>query len=157
ASAEGLKAAPESEGLFIGFRAPTAKPSGAVALVGARVITMRGDEVLENATVVVEGNRITAGGPASQGAVPPGAQVIDVAGKTIMPGIIDVHAHIGVGNSGILAREHWPFHVNLAFGVTTMHDPSNDTESVFAASELIRAGEVVGPRLYSTGTVLYGA
>ncbi len=157
ASAEGLKAAPESEGLFIGFRAPTAKPSGAVALVGARVITMRGDEVLENATVVVEGNRITAVGPASQVAVPQGAKVIDVAGKTIMPGIIDVHAHIGVGNSGILAREHWPFHVNLAFGVTTMHDPSNDTESVFAASELIRAGEVVGPRLYSTGTVLYGA
>ncbi|MFS8638343.1 MAG: amidohydrolase family protein [Gemmatimonadota bacterium] len=157
ASAEGIKAAPESEGLHIGFRAATAKPQGAVALVGARVITMRGDEVIENATVVVEGNRITAVGPASQVSVPRGAKVIDVAGKTIMPGIIDVHAHISSGNSGILARTHWPFYANLAFGVTTMHDPSNDTEQVFAASELIRAGEVVGPRLFSTGTILYGA
>ncbi|HEX6939542.1 MAG TPA: amidohydrolase family protein [Longimicrobiales bacterium] len=157
ASAEGLKAAPEAEGVQIGFRAATAKPRGAIALVGARVITMRGDEVIENGTVVVEGNRIAAVGPASQVSVPRGARVIDVAGKTIMPGIIDVHAHIGTGSSGITPQENWAFDVNLAFGVTTMHDPSNDTEMVFSTAELIRAGEVVGPRLFSTGTILYGA
>ena len=68
-----------------------------------------------------------------------------------------MHAHVSSGNSGILARHHWPFYANLAFGVTTMHDPSNDTETVFAASELIKAGELVAPRLFSTGTILYGA
>ena len=157
ASAEGVKAAPEGDGLYIGFRAPTARPEGAVALVGARVITMRGDEVIENATVVVEGNRITAVGPASEVSVPRGAKRIDVAGKTIMPGIIDVHAHIGTGSSGITPQTPWSFLANLAFGVTTMHDPSNDTEMFFSAAELVRSGEVVGPRLFSTGRILYGA
>ncbi len=157
ADAANLKAAPEAEGLHIGFRAKTAEPAGAVALVGARVITMRGDEVIENATVVVEGNRITAVGPASEVSVPRGAKRIDVTGKTIMPGIIDVHAHISVGSSGITPQTPWSFLANLAFGVTTMHDPSNDTETVFSAAELVRAGEVVGPRLLSTGTILYGA
>ena len=157
ANTESIKAAHESEGLHIGFEARTDRPEGVVALVGARVVTMRGDEVIENATIVIEGNRIAAVGPSGQVAVPAGARTIDVAGKTIMPGIIDVHAHISAGSSGILPQTPWNFLANLAFGVTTMHDPSNNTESIFAASELIRAGEVVGPRLYSTGTILYGA
>jgi imidazolonepropionase-like amidohydrolase len=82
---------------------------------------------------------------------------VDVTGKTIIPGLIDVHAHYGSEGEGILAQQSWPLLANLAFGVTTSHDPSNDTESVFTNSELVRAGMKLGPRLFSTGTILYGA
>jgi imidazolonepropionase-like amidohydrolase len=106
---------------------------------------------------VIEGNRISAIGPSSSVPVPAGAKRVDVKGKTIMPGIIDVHAHLGGESSGLLAQTSWPLAANLAFGVTTSHDPSNDSETVFTNAELIRSGAKLGPRLYSTGTILYGA
>jgi imidazolonepropionase-like amidohydrolase/Tol biopolymer transport system component len=151
---------PEAKGVDIGFEIPGDKPSGAVALVGARVITMRETGVrgvIENGTVVVEGNRITAVGPSSSTRVPAGATRVDVKGKTIMPGIIDAHAHVGSESAGILAEQNWRLIANLAYGVTTIMDPSNDTETVFTNAELARAGRKLGPRIYSTGTILYGA
>jgi imidazolonepropionase-like amidohydrolase/Tol biopolymer transport system component len=150
-------ARPDTAGLFIGFQAETDRPTGTLALVGATVISMRGEEVIPDATVVVESNRITAVGPSASVPVPAGARRIDVAGRYLMPGIIDVHAHIGNGSNGITAQTHWGYLANLAFGVTTMHDPSSNTELVFSNSELLRAGRMVGPRLFSTGTILYGA
>jgi imidazolonepropionase-like amidohydrolase/Tol biopolymer transport system component len=152
-----LRREPEASGIRIGFQAEHDRPSGAIALVGGTAITMNGDEVIPNATVVVEGNRITAVGPSSSVQVPAGAERIDVTGRYLMPGIVDVHAHIGTGSSGITPQTHWGFLTNLAFGVTTLHDPSNDTETVFSASEMIKAGLITGPRLFSTGTILYGA
>jgi imidazolonepropionase-like amidohydrolase len=152
-----LRREPESTGVPIGFRAPFDKPSGVVALVGATAITMSGTEVVRNATVLVEGNRITAVGPSGQVRVPAGAHRVNVAGKYIVPGFVDVHAHVGVGSSGITPQNNWPFLANLAFGVTTMHDPSNNTEMVFSASELVKAGAMTAPRVFSTGTILYGA
>jgi len=80
-----------------------------------------------------------------------------VRGKTIIPGLIDAHAHVGGEGDGIPANRSWVLEANLAFGVTTMHDPSNDLEMVFANAEMIRAGAKLGPRLYSTGRILYGA
>ncbi|UII26850.1 hypothetical protein LVD15_26755 [Fulvivirga maritima] len=59
--------------------------------------------------------------------------------------------------TGITPQKHWPLYANLAYGVTTAHDPSANTETVFAMSELINAGEMSGPRLFSTGIILYGA
>jgi Tol biopolymer transport system component/imidazolonepropionase-like amidohydrolase len=150
-------AEPEAKGAPIGFAVKSDSPAGAVALVGARVITMSGRRVIDNATVVIEGNRISAVGPSGSVRVPSGAARFDVKGKTIMPGIIDVHAHVGGESGGILAEASWPLMANLAFGVTTSHDPSNDTETVFTNAEMIRAGQKLGPRLLSTGTILYGA
>ena len=156
---------PEAKGIQIGFTAKSDTPDGAVAFVGARIITMSGAAgprgstpgVIENGTVVVEGNRITAVGRSGAVTIPSGAKRIDAAGKTIMPGLIDVHAHVGGEGDGILAQSTWPFLANLAFGVTTSHDPSNDTETVFSNAELIRSGAKLGPRLFSTGSILYGA
>ena len=148
---------PEAEGVPIGFTVRADEPSGAIAFVGARVITMKDRRVIDNATVLVEGNTIRAVGPSGSVRVPAGAVRIDARGKTIMPGIIDVHAHVGGENDGILAESSWPLMANLAFGVTTSHDPSNDTETVFTNAEMIRAGLKLGPRLFSTGTILYGA
>jgi len=151
---------PEATGVDLGFTVPADVPTGLTALVGARIITMaesRGPGVVENGTIVVEGNRITAVGPSNRVTVPAGARRIDVRGKTIMPGMIDAHAHVGAEGDGIPARQSWPLLANLAFGVTTLHDPSNDLEMVFANGEMIRAGLKLGPRLFSTGRILYGA
>ncbi len=148
---------PEADGRYIGFSADTATPAGSIALVGATVITMDGDRVIPNATVVVEENRITEVGPAGEVQIPADARQVNVAGKYIMPGMIDVHGHIGTGSDGITPETNWGFYANLGFGVTTIHDPSSYTPAVFSTSELIRAGEIVAPRLFSTGTILYGA
>jgi imidazolonepropionase-like amidohydrolase len=82
---------------------------------------------------------------------------VDVKGKTILPGIVDVHWHGGMGEGGIIPQQSWIDYASLAFGVTTIHDPSNDTNDIFTHSELQKAGEVVAPRIFSTGTILYGA
>jgi imidazolonepropionase-like amidohydrolase/Tol biopolymer transport system component len=169
------KPEPEAKGVPIGFVTKSDVPTGSLALVGARIITMGSGstglqarpygsaglqaraDVIENGTIVVEGNRIVAVGRTGSVPVPAGAKRIDVRGKTIMPGMIDVHAHVDGENDGIIAQTAWPFVANLAFGVTTSHDPSNDTETVFTNAELVRAGQKLGPRLFSTGTILYGA
>jgi Tol biopolymer transport system component/imidazolonepropionase-like amidohydrolase len=156
-AADSVKEKPDTSGINISFKAATDKPAGSIALVGATIITMEGDEALSNATILVEQNRIKAVGPPSQIAIPSGTKTVDVAGKFIMPGMIDVHAHGPAGSIGIQPQQNWAFYASLAFGVTTEHDPSNDTEEVFASSELLKAGMMVGPRLYSTGTILYGA
>ncbi|MGB2867684.1 MAG: amidohydrolase family protein [Bacteroidota bacterium] len=148
---------PDTVGMFIGFQAETDNPTGSIALVGATVITMNGDNVIPNATILVDRNRIKAVGPSAEISIPAGVKRIDVTGKFITPGMIDVHAHIGTGSSGITPMSHWAYYTNLAFGVTTSHDPSSNTEMVFSNSEMIKAGIMVGPRLYSTGTILYGA
>ena len=152
-----VAAEPDATGRPIGFTAEYNHPAGRLALVGATVISMQGDEVISNATVLIERNRITAVGSSAEVQVPEDATQVDVAGKYIIPGIIDVHAHIGGGRDGIAPQTHWGYLANLAFGVTTMHDPSAPTEMVFSNSELLKAGEMIGPRLFSTGTILYGA
>ncbi|MEZ4320913.1 MAG: amidohydrolase family protein [Myxococcota bacterium] len=141
----------------LGFQAPLSRPTGVSAVVGARLLTMNGDEVIEDGTVVWEGDRIVAIGPKSGTPVPAGAYVIDGTGKTVMPGLIDVHAHGPQGSGGLIPQQNWDMLANLAFGVTTMHDPSHDTDEFFAASELQKHGDLLAPRLFSTGTILYGA
>lgn len=148
---------PSARGIDLSFDAPADVPEGEIALVGARIVTMRGDEVIEDGTIVVRGNRIAAVGPRARTPVPPGAKVVDAAGKTIIPGLVDVHWHGAMGTDGVIPEQSWVDYASLAFGVTTIHDPSNDTQEVFAHSEMARAGVVVGPRIFSTGTILYGA
>ncbi len=138
------------------LRQPRARPSGTVVLRGARIVTMRGAEVLATGEVVVQGDRITAVRPAG-GPVPAGARVVDVAGKTVIPGLVDVHAHMGYGALDVTPQRYWPYYANLAYGVTTTHDPSASTQGVFAQSELVEAGLSLGPRVYSTGYIIYGA
>ena len=149
--------APDSTGAPIGLVADFDAPAGAVAFVGARIITVEGDEVIEDGALVVRGNRIEAVGPRGEVDVPADAEVFDVSGHTIMPGLVDVHAHAGHFGTGALPQANWNYYANLAFGVTTMHDPSASTEMVFSLSELVKAGEIVGPRVFSTGSILYGA
>jgi imidazolonepropionase-like amidohydrolase len=118
---------------------------------------MKGDEVIEGGSIVIDKNKIVAIGKASDIEIPADAKVYDLTGKTIMPGIIDVHAHLHPSPDGISPQQDWNYFANLAFGVTTSHDPSTNTEMVFSQSEMVKSGHMVGPRIYSTGTILYGA
>ena len=147
----------EPKQTYLGFKHKVDKPSGTVAFVGGKVVTMEGEQVIDNGVVVVEGNTIKAVGTKADVAIPNGAKVIDITGKSIMPGLIDAHAHGPQGLEEIIPQQNWKNYAGLALGVTTIHDPSNDTTEFFAASEMQKAGDIVAARLYSTGTILYGA
>lgn len=133
------------------------KPKGRIALKGADIITMENDQLIKNGLVVTEENKIIYVGLAGGFTLNANDKVVDVTGKTIMPGLIDVHAHLGAFRDGISPQKHWEYFANLAYGVTTTHDPSVNTEITFAQSEMVKAGTLTGPRIFSTGTILYGA
>ena len=154
AKAEG-KASDKATSQKIGFQQSGDKPSGKVALIGARIVTMKGDDVIEGGSVLVDGNRIIAVG--KDIAIPADAKRIDASGKTIIPGLIDAHWHGAMGDSGLIPQQSWINLASLAFGVTTLHDPSNQNSAIFTQAEMQRAGLVLGPRIYSTGGILYGA
>ncbi|MEO5562325.1 MAG: amidohydrolase family protein, partial [Chitinophagaceae bacterium] len=145
------------KGIDVGLELAVDKPKGIIAFTNARIITMKGDEVIENGTIIVEGNLLKAIGKTGDVAIPPGAKQIDCNGKTILPGFIDAHAHGDHFRTGIVPQKHWAYYTNLAYGVTSMHDPSANSEMVFTQSEMIKTGSMTGPRVFSTGTVLYGA
>lgn len=158
--AEGApKILPETDttGISISLKLKSDIPTGLVALKGARIITMKGKQVIEEGTILIENNIIKAIGPMNEITIPTEAKVIDVMGKTIMPGMIDVHAHLRTSPDGVSPQQDWSYLANLSFGVTTSHDPSSNTEMVFSQSEMLKAGRMVGPRVYSTGSILYGA
>ena len=146
-----------AKGTSIGFEVDGDRPTGTIALVGGRLITMKGDEIIENGAVVVEGNRILEVGPADSVQIPEGAHRVDISGQTLLPGLVDVHWHGSQGVSEMTPQQNWFNYSTLAFGVTTIHDPSTDTSTFFAASEMAQAGLITAPRLFSTGTILYGA
>jgi len=145
------------DGTNIGFTQPVHKPENVYAFVGGTVVTMNGEDVIENGAVVVQGNEITHVGSRDSVQIPRGAEVIDISGKTLIPGLIDTHAHGPQGESQIIPQQNWSLYAGLTFGVTTIHDPSNNTHQIFAASEMQKAGLITGPRIFSTGTILYGA
>lgn len=151
----------DTTGIKIGLELKTDVPDGAVVFDNARIITCEKDEVIEKGVLVVEKNKIVFVGRKSDYKASKykslNPKVIDCSGKTIMPGIIDVHAHSGNFRYGLSPQKQWEYYANLAFGVTTMHDPSTNSEMSFSHGEMLRSGEMIGPRLYSTGTILYGA
>ena len=140
----------------IGFKDKADVPRGTVVFTGGKVITMENDQVIDNGVVIVKDNKIVSVGDANT-VIPKNAQIIDISGKTIMPGLFDAHAHGGQADDEIIPQQNWALYSGLSLGVTAIHDPSNDTTEIFAASEQQKAGKIVGPRIFSTGTILYGA
>ena len=138
----------DPERINVAIRVARDVPKGTVVLRGARIISMKGDEVIENGDVVVTDNRVVSVGP--QGSAPAGARVIDVAGKTIVPGFVDVHAHPWP-TWGIHETQVWKYLANLAWGVTTTRDPQTSTTDVLTYADLVETGEILGPRIFHTG------
>ena len=138
----------EPQRVDVTIRVPRDVPRGTVVLRGARIVSMKGNEVIDNGDVVVTDNRIVSVGP--RGNAPAGAHVIDVAGKTIIPGFVDVHAHPWP-TWGIHETQVWKYLANLAWGVTTTRDPQTATTDVLTYADLVENGEILGPRIYHTG------
>jgi Tol biopolymer transport system component len=134
-----------------------AVPTGVIAFTNARVLTMdSARSVIDRATIVIRGNRIEAVGP---GVTPPaGARVFDLGGKTVMPGMIDAHAHYNpdVSTLNVVEQQHQGLLANLAFGVTTLYEVYGNHNKDFLVSDLQRAGTAWGPRLLSVGPPIYG-
>ena len=129
-------------------------PEGVAVFRNARIITMKGDEVVERGDILVRNNRIVAVGPAGTLQVPNGAREIDAAGKTIVPGFVDTHAHLRLQQG--VHQQPWSYLANLAYGVTTTRDPQTGTTDVLTYEDAVAAGMAVGPRIYSTGPGLFG-
>jgi Tol biopolymer transport system component/cytosine/adenosine deaminase-related metal-dependent hydrolase len=135
---------------------PRVVPHGAIVLRGARVLTMAaGDRVIADADVVVSGDRIVAVGARGTVPVPSGATIRDVSGKTILPGFVDEHDHIGEARRDVPDLRNWGLEARLAYGITTSFDPSTLSLDQLALQDMIDAGLTLGPRLRSTGPALF--
>jgi Tol biopolymer transport system component/imidazolonepropionase-like amidohydrolase len=133
---------------------PRARPKGSVLLRGARIVTMKGTEVIARGDILVTDNRIAAVGRTGSLTVPAGARTIDVEGKTIMPGLVDAHSHMWAPR-GLHQTEVWQYLANLAYGVTTTRDPQTSTPDVFAYADMVDVGMIPGPRVYATGPGIF--
>ncbi len=130
------------------------RPTGSVVLRGARIITMKGDQVIPRGDVVVTGNRIVAVGAQGSVAIPSGARTIDVSGKTIMPGLVDIHAHMWP-QWGVHSPQPYMYTANLAYGVTTTRDPQTSQSDVISYGDAVDVGQIIGPRIYATGPGIF--
>jgi Tol biopolymer transport system component len=125
-------------------------PTGKMLLQNARIITMKGEEVIERGDVLIENARIKQVGSSGSIAVDGSVQKMDLSGKTIVPGFVDTHAHVWP-TWGIHKTQVWVYAANLAYGVTTTRDPQTATTDVLTYSDMVETGEIIGPRIYSTG------
>ncbi len=125
-------------------------PQGIILFKNARIITMKGEEVIEGGDLLVENDRIKAVGKGGTINAPPGAKIMDMSGKTIIPGFVDPHSHMWP-NWGVHKNQIWMYAMNLAYGVTTTRDPQTSTTDVLTYGDMVDAGTMVGPRIYSTG------
>jgi len=130
---------------------PRDEPRGSVVLRGGRAVTMKGKEIIENADIVVKDNRIVAVGKRGEVKIPGGAKIIDVTGKTVLPGFVDTHYHAQGLVWEIHPAQHWEYLTTLAYGVTTTRDPQTQTTDVLSYQDRVEAGGMLGPRVYSTG------
>jgi Tol biopolymer transport system component len=133
------------------------RPKGTVALTGARVVTMNPSRaVLEGATIVIEGSRIAAVG--RNVPIPAGARRFDLQGQTVIPGIVDAHAHPHIEHSQLHVIEQQPTYLRgpLAYGVTTLVEVYGNEYRDGWFTDMLRAGKITGSRLYTTGSVIFG-
>ncbi|MEQ8803074.1 MAG: amidohydrolase family protein, partial [Haliea sp.] len=148
---------PGSAGIDLSMNMDAATPDARLALVNARIVTMNAArDVIEDGTLLLENNRIRALGDSGL-VIPDGFHTVDMAGKTLVPGYVDIHAHGPYGSNDIIPQQNWNLLAHLALGVTTVHNPSSSANLVFAAAEYARAGKILGPRIFSTAEIIYGA
>jgi imidazolonepropionase-like amidohydrolase len=132
--------------LFLPVLAACPRPgAGKTAWTGATLITETGPPI-SNGVVIVADGRIEAIGTAEEVAIPRGAEVIDVSGRWIIPGLVDSHVH----------AERWSLHGYLAYGVTSARDMGGIQDSVIFLRDDIASGSVDGPRLFIAGAMIDG-
>lgn len=144
-----------SKQISMKVEAPREIPRGDIVLRNAKVITMRGDEVVTRADIAIHDNRIVEVGKSGTVKIPRGAKIMDLTGKIIVPGFVDTHDHWYDMQRDVLELNHWDFLATLAFGVTTGRDPQTETNDAFAYQDLADTGQILGPRGYSAGQGIF--
>lgn len=150
---------PDSRHDSVSLTVKTDVPAGTLVFRNATIITLDdADRVIDDGVIVVTGNRIVAIGADGEVAIPEDATSIDVTGKTIMPGLVDMHGHIDCchGESDVMPQKQPSRYAALAFGVTTNFDPYSSDLPAYAINEMNLAGITVGPRAVNVGSVVYG-
>jgi imidazolonepropionase-like amidohydrolase len=124
-----------------------------VALVGARVIDGTGAAPMANATILVSNGRIERIGPSASLKIPAGATRIDVAGKTIIPGLVNAHGHLGHGDRTLPVYDQIIQQLQLypKFGVTTVYALGDDGVQSVRVSEENNKGPLARARLFVSG------
>jgi imidazolonepropionase-like amidohydrolase len=130
-----------------------------IAIVHARIIDGRGGPVIPDGTVLLRGKRIVAAGATSGVSVPAGARMIDAAGKTVLPGLADMHVHLVGGWDGettdMLGYQRY-LNALLYAGVTTVLDTGNVQPYILQIRQEIESGHLLGPRIYCAGALIDG-
>lgn len=114
-----------------------------IALTNARIITMDGNRIFEHGTLLVRDGRIACAGTCSTSHV---NRTMDLKGKTIIPGLIDVHDHISNEPNGVMTLRRPASLLDLSYGVTTIVDPATTSRTLFPIAEATDAGRMLGPR-----------
>ena len=140
----------QAKELDVIVKADRAIARGLLALTNATLITMEGENILENGIVLIRDNRIEDVGDVADISIPRNAEVIDLKGKYLLPGFVDTHAHMWP-TWGLHKKDVWVYAANLAYGVTTTRDPQTATTDVLTYADMVEAGMIPGPRVYSTG------
>lgn len=153
-SSRSLRVAIAIAGLLVSVPAATGQQAAApvVALVGVNVIPMDRERVLENHTLVVRDGVIAELGPASRVKPPAGAQIVQAAGKFVMPGLAEMHGHMPGADTALAERI---LMLNAVYGVTTLRNMQGHPAHL-ALRERLARGELLGPRLYTAGPALGG-
>ena len=120
---------------------------GVIALEGATLIDGVGGAPKEDAVILIRNGHIEAVARVNEIRIPKGAQRIDLVGKTVIPGLIDAHAHV----------ERWAAPRYLAWGVTTVRDLHGGADSVIALKNDLNLGSITGPRMFTAGAMIDGA
>jgi len=135
----------------IDLQMPRRIPSGTIAFEGARIITLENRKVIEEGSIVVENGRLTCVGECDLTGLD---RVIDISGKTVIPGFIDMHAHHYQKYAGVESRRSYESAIYLAYGITTNLDPFVWAQNLFPLAELIETGGAIGPRTFTTSDAM---
>ena len=139
--------------------------SGLVALIGATILVGPDLEPLQNGTILIDGGRIASIGRADEVVVPNTAERLNLAGHTVLPGLIDMHVHLGAPGTRTSLSD-WPLHVLevhryaplarqalLAHGVTSVRSLGDGHEWITQMRRMIADHELEGPRIFAAGPV----
>lgn len=156
--------------LFMGssaLQAQSPAPSRVIAITGGNVVDVKSGTPIRNAVVVIEGNRIASFGPAGKVSIPAGAERIDATGKWLIPGLMNMHVHLGLALPGregadlagesdadLVLRMATNARKSLHAGVTTIRLPGDRRHADMALKRAIDRGEIEGPRMFSSGEMI---
>ncbi len=148
-------------------QAQSAAPPQPIAITGGTVVNVESGTPIRDAVVVIEGNRISAIGTAGKVAIPPGAAKIDATGKWLIPGLMNLHVHLGLAlpsregaelagesDADLVLRMATNARKSLHAGVTTIRLPGDRRHADMALKRAIDRGEMEGPRMFSSGEMI---